>query len=421
MGATETIDPPRPGTPYWTAYSQPEGDTEPIDPLAFDMYAERLGNEILPGITNRTFRLRYLGMVCAGLELTAHSEEAGMHPLRARRAAFLPFERGWAFAMTLAADGDLKEPQPGSNRRGLKPRYRGFRGANLALAQWRRTRGDKKVHPFNYRFLAAPGSQGGLGAYLVTLNYAGLVDRSTLTLRAAGRELAHAFLGPVQRTADRLIADRAWHRGWLTPVGEALDLGEPTPREAQIVRRALFEDGRGLANACGRIPHRVRDAGTPEEALRAIARRDGDPLERAAQYALDFDPLRRAALGIFTTIGQALTTKSGRTTFDDLDDEVVAAAGALRSHATRLAEQAAPPAVSDLGRLAERLRTAMSPQDVVSILLAWHAEHRTSWIAEVSPGMYELRRHGAFEERDGFHGYTMGSALELLREVNAAT
>jgi hypothetical protein len=59
------IDDPVARRPYWTAYSQPEGDTESTDPLAFNMHAERLGNEIVPGVTNRTLRVRYLCMgVC---------------------------------------------------------------------------------------------------------------------------------------------------------------------------------------------------------------------------------------------------------------------------------------------------------------------------------------------------------------------
>jgi hypothetical protein len=45
---------PKRGIAYWTAYQPPEGDTRPVDPLGFDMYAERLGNHLLPGITGRT-------------------------------------------------------------------------------------------------------------------------------------------------------------------------------------------------------------------------------------------------------------------------------------------------------------------------------------------------------------------------------
>ena len=49
------------------------GNSEPSDPLRFDMYAQRLGNVLLPGITNKTERLRYLSMVCAGIAATTQS------------------------------------------------------------------------------------------------------------------------------------------------------------------------------------------------------------------------------------------------------------------------------------------------------------------------------------------------------------
>src|SRR5215213_7458138 len=96
---------PKPGLTYWTAYSPPEGSSQPSDPLRFDMYAQRLGNVLLPGVTNRTERLRYLSMVCAGIATTSSARQA---TIRERRQAFLPFERGWALAMTLSVDGELK-------------------------------------------------------------------------------------------------------------------------------------------------------------------------------------------------------------------------------------------------------------------------------------------------------------------------
>jgi len=65
------VSPPKLGHPYWTAYSPAEGDSSPVDPLRFETYAERLGNHLFPGITNRVERVRYFGMVCAGIEAAA--------------------------------------------------------------------------------------------------------------------------------------------------------------------------------------------------------------------------------------------------------------------------------------------------------------------------------------------------------------
>src|SRR3954454_24104590 len=129
---------PRPGRMYWTAYQQPDGDTRPVDPLAFDMYAERLGNLLVPGITGRTTRIRYLGMVCAGLLLVSERVRPGRERVhRARRDAFLPFERAWALSVCEAAHGALKERGPGTNRLALKYEYRDLRGTNHVLAYWR--------------------------------------------------------------------------------------------------------------------------------------------------------------------------------------------------------------------------------------------------------------------------------------------
>jgi hypothetical protein len=71
------------GTPHWTAWTELESSSELTDPLRFDMYAQRIGNVLLPGITNRVERLRYFGMVCAGVALTEP-------PTRTRLAKALP-------------------------------------------------------------------------------------------------------------------------------------------------------------------------------------------------------------------------------------------------------------------------------------------------------------------------------------------
>src|SRR3954447_23063882 len=66
--AMPIVSPPKLGVAYWTAYSPVDGDSAPVDPLRFETYAERLGNNLFPGITNRVERVRYFGMVFAGIE-----------------------------------------------------------------------------------------------------------------------------------------------------------------------------------------------------------------------------------------------------------------------------------------------------------------------------------------------------------------
>jgi hypothetical protein len=403
---------------FWTAYSPPEGDSEPTDPLAFDMYAERLGNLIVPGVTSRTVRLRYLGMVCAGLRLTGRSVSgaSARNIVRERRKAFLPFERGWAFAMTLGAEGRIKESLPGSGRASLRARYRGFRGANLALANYRRTQSEPLVHPFNYRFLAAAGSQGGLGAYLVTLDYGGFVDRSTLTLRGPGHALADAFLGSAAGKAARLVTNQKVRRGDLAAAGQAFDLGAASREERNLVRLGLFADQRTLAEAC-RLVGNTSAGSTAEEALRAVARHNGESLERAAQFALDFEPVRQLGLTTFARLGERLPALNGPATFKQVAASVAEPAQQLREAAQRLALRIPPPSLVPLGVLAQHLANASNEPEVLSVLLRWHGAHRNPWIAEVLPETYESRRHGVFREPTTFHGYTMDSALSLLAEV----
>ena len=403
---------------FWTAYSPPEGDSEPTDPLAFDMYSERLGNLIVPGVTSRTVRLRYLGMVCAGLRLTgrAVSEASGRNIVRERRKAFLPFERGWAFAITLGAEGRIKESLPGSGRASLRERYRGFRGANLALAHYRRTQTEARVHPFNYRFLAAAGSQGGLGAYLVTLDYGGFVDRSTLTLRGPGHALADAFLGATAGKAARLVTNHKVRRGDLAAAGQAFDLGAASSEERNLVRQGLFADHRTLAEAC-RLIDTTSTGRTAEEALRAVTRHNGDSLEQAAQYALDFEPVRQLGLATFARLGEQLPALNGPAAFNQVANSVSEPALQLREAAQRLALRTPPASLIPLGTLAQDLATASNEPEVISVLLRWHGLHRTPWIAEVLPETYELRRHGMFREPTTFHGYTVDSALSLFAEA----
>src|SRR3954464_8341492 len=120
---------PRAGQIYWTAYTQPEGDSSPIDPLRFDMYAERLGNVLLPGITNRVERLRYFGMVCAGLLLTRPPGLLdGVEQARRWRQAFLSFEAGWALSNLLAVNGRIKDEPPKVERPRLNFQFQGLRG-----------------------------------------------------------------------------------------------------------------------------------------------------------------------------------------------------------------------------------------------------------------------------------------------------
>ena len=95
------ISPPRFGIPYWTAYSPVDGDSSPVDPLRFETYAERLGNVLFPGITNRVERVRYFGMVCAGIQAAGAEVPPPVTGRERHKPSdmFTRFEAAWAYAL----------------------------------------------------------------------------------------------------------------------------------------------------------------------------------------------------------------------------------------------------------------------------------------------------------------------------------
>jgi hypothetical protein len=350
-----TIDTkPMPGRLYWTSYAEVEGDLGPADPLRFDMYTQRLGNILLPGITNRTERVRYLSMVCAGLVATQRSGAT----VREVRRAFLPFERGWALAMTLAAQGQIKlGGEAAHGGRGLKPEYRGLRGANRVLRHYRTLGGKDAIKPAGYLLLQGQDSQGGLGAYLVTLRQFGFVRPDTLAVTKLGRELARAFEPKNTRKIHlgMLRDERAVARRDLTRLGEHLILGRPTNEERRIVRDAIFGNQRSIAGeVLRRIDAANPTAATSADRLAAIADANGDDLGRAAAFAVAFDPLRIGALKLFTALGEALVAApSADTRLSDLRiDAASEVAATVRDHATAVASVPVPVGLEPIAILA---------------------------------------------------------------------
>ena len=54
----------------WTKYAPLENESSVTDPLAFDYFAQILGNVVLPSFTTRTSRARYYSMVCYGIYIS---------------------------------------------------------------------------------------------------------------------------------------------------------------------------------------------------------------------------------------------------------------------------------------------------------------------------------------------------------------
>jgi hypothetical protein len=420
--ASTITTPPKPGHTYWTAYTQLEGDSMPTDPLRFEMYAERLGNVLLPGITNRVERLRYFGMVCAGLQVTRPQGGAVDDRAHTRlwKRSFLPFEAGWAL-VNVAADGEIKDRPPAVERPRLKDEFRGFRGANRVLSYYRDVKDSAQIKPNGYRLLKAQEAQGGLGAYLVALRRYGLVQHDRFELTALGNDLGRAFLGSSSRSAWRLASPSSEARRTLRTLGERLLLTRPSRAEAQIVTAAVFGGDGPAAGMFRRLPLRLRAGGSAEEALQHVARADGDPLERAAHYALMFEPFRKAALATFAELGKQLTgTGSARVVdldhsdLDELIEETYRRAQVL----------AGLPTVSGLepiATLAQRIAAAPGGNETLHALVSFHRQEGRRWIEIGGGNRYMLGANGAFVPPDNsFHGYTLPSAMSIYRDTRQA-
>jgi hypothetical protein len=413
---------PAKGRLHWTSFADLEGDSSPADPLRFDMYIQRLGNILLPGITNRTERVRYLSMVCAGLLQTSWAGAA----IRERRRAFLPFERGWALAMTLAADGRLKlTGEQGEASRGLRPEFRGLRGANRVLRHWR-TLGDVDgIKPTNYTLLQGQDAQGGLGAYLVTLREFGFIQPDALTVTPLGRELAAAF-APKGRRGVRLsmlAEEREVSRRHLGLLGGDLLLGRPSGEERQIVRAAVFDHPRSVV---GEVVRRIEVARPgaldSRERLAAIADPRGDELERAAAFAVAFDPLRVAALSLFAGLGSALVPLSGATSITRLaTDGLERDAAAVRDAAAGLASVPGPRGLEPIVALARDCSEAETLEQAVRSLIAFHRREARSWIVAEGRDRYRVGRYGSFDPPPAeFNGYTLSRAYQLHDDLGRA-
>jgi hypothetical protein len=418
MAPKITVSPKR-GRIYWTAFTELEGASQPTDPLRFDMYTERLGNLLLPGLTNRTERLRYLSMVCAGIGVTGGSRSP---TVREQRQAFLPFERGWALAMTIAVDGELKMPYAGPSGRALKPEFRGLRGVNRVLAHYRTVRDEYATRPTNYVLLKGQDSQGGLGAYLVTLREFGFVQRDSLRLTALGRELADAF-DPKLRGAPlaSLVERSSVPLRTLERLGEQLTLGAPGATERQIVKGTIFGD-RGQVAECMRRGRRVRpNSRNPRVLLRAIGRRDGDPLARHAQYAVDFDPMRVALLQLFCRLGTALRGHAGAVRLTALLSDQLDEAAARAQVAARHLAGSEARGLEPVSALARDIAAGEGTAHVIQRMIAFHRREGRAWITSDRPDRYALGHHGSFDEPpDEFNGYTLGRALQLLHDAEGS-
>jgi hypothetical protein len=225
------------------------------------------------------------------------------------------------------------------------------------------------------------------------------------------------------RNPAQLGAGNRVRRRVLASLGERLSLARNPSGEAELVRAAVFTGDHEAAIVLRRIPRSLRRPDRSEEAMTRIARRDGDPLERAAQYALDFDPFRRRALLLFSQLGRSLMGRAGAVSLRDLvDSRIEEICAELRTRAAVLGDDVAPPGLEPVSAFAQRLATSGSEVDVIQAVVAFHRQEGRRWIEAVGSSRLAVALPGRFDPpREGFHGYTLPSALRVYRDLEEST
>ena len=148
----------------WTQYSPLENGNSLMDPLAFDYFAQQLGNEILPSFTTRTERARYYTVVLYGLYLAQkYLKETGDGVVHEKDILeyFKKYERLWAKAVVCSYDIIQERDEHET----------GLRGKRGAIA-------NREKKSLDYQFLTRQLELGGLGAYRSSLEDLGLLNEN---------------------------------------------------------------------------------------------------------------------------------------------------------------------------------------------------------------------------------------------------
>ena len=264
---TDIDSEPQIGRLYWTAHTNLEGDSGPTDPLRFDMYVQRLGN-------HASFRDHQPHRASALPEHGLRRPRRDRHRWRiGPRAAqaFLPFERGWALSMIIAAEGRIKLGAGGAR---IAPGVPRPARRQQVLAHYRTIAGRTSIRPPAYRLLKAQEAQGGLGAYLITLRQFGFVHPDSLALpRSVTSWRKRSPRGVRGGRLGTLAADTPCDRGLLARMGGVLTLAGATDDERSLVGHAVFDSERSVVGqVVGRMRAARPDTSEPEALLAGIAR-----------------------------------------------------------------------------------------------------------------------------------------------------
>jgi len=169
---------------FLTAFDPTDLPSMSIDPLGFERGYLFLADKILPGLTTVVDVPRYLGVLCAGMQLG--EVDRGLPARRQyelRREAVLRFERLWGLACGLAA------------RRGDMPIV-GLRGLRYVEREIERLeRKEEKQATARFKLLSRQAPYGVIGIYGNVASGMGLVEWDVFDLTPGrGDPLAAAFI-----------------------------------------------------------------------------------------------------------------------------------------------------------------------------------------------------------------------------------
>jgi hypothetical protein len=115
--------------------------------------------------------------------------------------------------------------------------------------------------------------------------------------------------------------------------------------------------------------------------------------------------------------------RAGPVTLRDLvDTRIDETCAELRARAAVLADDLAPPGLEPVSAFAQRLTTSASEVDAIQAMVAFHRQENRRWIEAVGSRRLAVALPGRFDPpRDGFHGYTLPSALRIYRDLEEST
>jgi hypothetical protein len=221
---------------FLTAFDPSDLPGASIDPLGFERGYLFLADKILPGMTNVASHPRYFAILCAGIHLSAGTDDqTERDAVRGRHGSILRLERFWALANVLA------RPEGSGGVRGVT--YARDYAQALERGGARRTKAD-------YRLLSRQSQYGAIGMYASVADGMHFFNREDLVLTPAlGKVVAEAFLEETGLPASlrrAVVEDSEVSLLTLADWGARAHVkAEVQPREAECFHEALhFNDVR---------------------------------------------------------------------------------------------------------------------------------------------------------------------------------